>query len=374
MKQLLSVWGVITTITTLLLAVAPAWAAPPTYSLTSLGLVSTRQICEGWQTPAGVGINDAGRVTGIYCLQNGTPQGELRGFLWTPQHGMVDLGLPSGVTDPTTLVLPSGINARGQIAGIVFNYPPSPRIEDAFVWDRGSFNLIAPNVDAVAINDPGQVTGTLISNAHAFLFSHGTVRDLGVPPGAVQTNPNTINNLRHIAGSAGFPVPSPFYFSAVPVLWTGASWRVLGLPPTGDNNASAVSINNFDEIVGSSYNITNPGTSPSVYHAFLWSGGTYTVLPCVPGEYCGASSINDAGMIGGGTIFSDVGVVWFGGQPYDINTLVNPHDPLHGQMRLTGATLNARGEILSNGIYTSGPNNGRFEVFVLSPSDTVAQQ
>ena len=102
----------------LLLAATPASAAPPLYSLTPLGLVSTPQICEGQHaTPAGLGINNTGSVTGTYCVQNGTPQGEIRGFLWTPQGGAVDLGLPPDVTDPTTIVTPFGINARGQIVG-----------------------------------------------------------------------------------------------------------------------------------------------------------------------------------------------------------------------------------------------------------------
>ncbi len=59
----------------------------------------------------------------------------------------------------------------------------------------------------------------------------------------------------------------------------------------------------------------------------------------------------------------------------NLNTLIDPKDPLYNQVQLfLGGSINANGEILSEGIYTSGPNNGRFEVFVLSPNDTVAQQ
>jgi len=239
-------------------------------------------------------------VTGIYCAQNGTPQGEVRGFLWTPQLGAVDLGLPPGVTDPTTIVKPFGINARGQIVGEVAN----SSFDDDFVWDRSGFTLIAADAQALAINNPGQVTGRLYSPGHAFLYSNGAVMDLGVGvPGATESGGDAINNLGHIAGWAGIPAPAPAYVSIVPMVWTGAAWRVLGKPIAGNDYAYQSSINNFDEIVG----VSNSNNSPM--HAFLWKDGVYTVLPCLPDQYCAASSINDAGTIVGAT--NTVGVIWF---------------------------------------------------------------
>jgi hypothetical protein len=316
------------TIAALLVSVVPAWAAPPTYSLTPLGLVSTPQICEGHQTPEGVDINAAGQVTGTYCLQNGT-QSEIRGFLWTPQHGMVDLGLPPGVTDPTTAVYPFSINARGQIAGEVRN----SSLDEAFVWDRGSFNLIAPNAQAFAINDPGQGTGNLAN--HAFLFSHGVLRDLGLgAAGATASRGFAINNLGHIAGEAYIPVPAPAYYSVVPILWSGAAWQVLGKPPLSGDYTLPGSINNFDEIVGVSYSSNTP-----VEHAFLWKG----------------RSVHRVALLAGPVLRGQL-----------------DHDPLHGQVRIGGGVLNARGEILTGGIYTGGQYDGRFEVFIATPNQGVA--
>lgn len=256
--------------TVLLLTAMPAWAAPPTYSLTPLGLVSTPQSCEGGHlTPKGSGINDSGRVTGTYCLQNGTSQ-VAHGFLWTRQGGVADLGLPPGMTDPTTSVTSSGINARGQIAGVVSN----SSLYDAFVWDRGSFTLFATQAGVTGINDPGQVTGFLFPDGHAFLYSHGEVSDLGVAPGATYSHGEAINNLGHIAGDGGFPAPTPVNYSEVPILWMGNEWHVLGTPYAGDYYASPTSINNYDEIVGISINST-----AGVFHAFLWKDGAYTVRP-----------------------------------------------------------------------------------------------
>src|SRR5215469_5415085 len=344
----------------LLLAATPARAARPLYSLTPLGLVSTPQICEGQHaTPAGLGINNAGSVTGTYCVQKGTPQGEIRGFLWTLRGGAVDLGLPPGVTDPTTIVTPFGINARGQIVGELIN----SSVHDAFVWDSGRFTIIAAG-QAHAINDPGQITGEVYSPVmQAFLFSHRAVRHLGVDAaGATDSRAFAINDLGHIAGVADIPVPGPASVSTVPILWTGTAWRVLGKPPTGDDYALATSINSFDEIVGEAFSNNTPAM-----HAFLWKHGVYTVLPCLPARYCLASSINDARVIVGGE------VIWFGGQPYDLNTLIDPKDPLHGHVSsISGQTINANGEILGGGIYTSGPYSGRREIFVLSPEAQAA--
>jgi probable HAF family extracellular repeat protein len=171
------------------------------------------------------------------------------------------------------------------------------------------------------------VTGTLLAVSHAFLYSHGTVRDLGIGvPGAIESRGAAINILGHVTGEAAIPVPGPAGVSIVPMLWTGTAWRVLGKPATGDDYALPNSINDFDEIVGASF--TNSGSM----HAFYWKDGTFTVLSCLPGWECSAAAINDAGMIDGGPT-SGVGVVWIGGKVFDLNALIDPNDPLHAQVR-----------------------------------------
>jgi probable HAF family extracellular repeat protein len=331
-----------------------ATAAQPSYTLTPLGLPNAPGCAaHGFLTPVPVSINDAGHVAGIYCFVttiNGTQQGIVHGFFWTPQRGAVDIGLPPGTTDPRTSVWPRGINNRGEIVGYVLNSIG----ENAFTWHRGrGMTVIASHAYAVGVNDLGQVAGGL--GATAFLFSRGMVTDLGTIPGAGGSNAFGINNLGHIAGTAPLPT-TPFTVTAI--LWTGGQWRNLGIP-AGDATVFPFGINNFDEIVGISFDANGH------YRAFLWNGD-FTILPCLSGQECDAAAINDAGTIVG--FFSHGAAVWIGGAVFDLNTLIDPRDPLRGQVDLgQGESINGRGDITAIGFYTSGPHNGDFEAFVLHP-------
>ena len=108
-------------------------------------------------------------------------------------------------------------------------------------------------------------------------------------------------------------------------------------------------------------------------YAFVWKDGAYTILPCPPPvSRCSASSISDNGtIVGGGTDpnSGDFLALWIGGEFYELNTLIDPNDPLRTQVRLGDGFINASGQIVTDGVYTSGPYYGRFEVFVLSPED-----
>jgi probable HAF family extracellular repeat protein len=220
-----------------------------------------------------------------------------------------------------------------------------------------------PGDQALAINNRGQVTG--ISNValgptHGFLYFRGKRTDLCAPPALCGTG-YAINDAGHIAGGAAASDNGA-------ALWNGANWRDLGVPP-GENDALALGINVFDEVVGISFNNTTN-------HAFLWNGA-FTILPCLAGVGCEATAINNAGTIVG---FANVTapVVWLQGRVYDLNTLIDPHDPLYGQVRLTSASaVNNRGQIAANGCYITGPKVGLCYGFILDPThdkDRVADQ
>jgi uncharacterized membrane protein len=335
-------------------------AAQPSYTITPLGL-PTAPSCSaiGQDTPEAVSINDAGQVAGIDCFVatiNGTQQGIVRGFFWTPQRGAIDIGLPPGTTDPTTSVWTRGINNRGEIVGYVLNSIGNY----AFTWKRPrGITVIASDANAVGINASGQVIGGLLKANHAFLFSHHMVTDLGTIPGAINSHAFGINYLGHIAGNADVPAAPPVVYNSPALLWTGGQWRNLGIP-AGDVSTFVGGINNFDEIAGFSFDANGH------YRAFLWNGD-FTILPCLSGQECDAAAINDAGTIVG---FANFGaVVWIGGAVFNLNTLIDPRDPLRSQVQLTFATsINDRGDITVNGSYTSGPHNGENEAFVLRPS------
>ena len=353
------------------LITVPAYADSITYTLTPLGL-PTQPGCtsNGETAPFPNSINDAGRVVGIYC----GPQGAVRGFFWTPQQGAVDIGLPPDVPDNMAAsVFPSNINNQDEIVGTVLSNTPNQQSRHyAFAWtSRQGMTVIVNGGDAVGINDPGQMTGGLITNNyHAFLYLHGTMRDLGTIPGAINSNAAAINNLGHIAGSAYIVEPSPAHESVPALLWTGSQWRDLGTP-AGDVLAYTSGINNFDEIVGVP---AATDASGEHYHAFEWNA-QFTALPCPSGEGirgCSASAINDAGTIVGATSHAVNGIVWIAGQVFYLNALIDPNDPLRGQVYLLNAgSINNPGEIAVLGQYTSGPNAGKYEAFVLSPGEPI---
>jgi hypothetical protein len=58
------------------------------------------------------------------------------------------------------------------------------------------------------------------------------------------------------------------------------------------------------------------------------------------------------------------------GSAYDLNTLIDPHDPLYGQVRLTSASaVTNRGQIAANGCYIAGPKDGQCYAFILDPTE-----
>jgi hypothetical protein len=56
------------------------------------------------------------------------------------------------------------------------------------------------------------------------------------------------------------------------------------------------------------------------------------------------------------------------GVPDDLNTLIDPRDPLKGQLNLFFAkSINNRGNIVVNGTYQSGPKHNEYDIFLLTP-------
>jgi uncharacterized membrane protein len=303
------------------------------------------------------------RSPGLYC-RNATA----RGFLW--RHGkFIDLGIPAGFSDDTTtLVTPSGINDRGDIAGTV----QKGATLNAFLWQDRKMTVVVNGVIATGINNAGEITSFIFKSGgyHTFLYSHGGVRDLGTLPGATGMRAFAINNRGHIAGEADFP-PPPSINSPL-ALWTGASWRNLGSVPGDLVETFPFSINAFDEIVGfSSY--------PGGFRAFLWNGG-FTVLPCTPaGALCEATGINDGGtIVGSSTLLVDAGtsivtpLIWFKGSAFDLASLIDPRDPLRGQVSLQAYRINNSGGIVADGEYQGGPKTGQLDVFLVTPVEEVA--
>lgn len=213
-----------------------------------------------------------------------------------PIYTAVDLGTLGGGKE-TAVGL--GINASGQVTGV------SPVVGGgghAFLYsggtmtDLGNLTLAQPWLDSIGlgINASGQVTGSSTVDdgihTHAFLYSSGTMTDLGTLGGGYSYG-SGINASGQVTGDSlttGDSVAHAF-------LYSGGTMTDLGT--LGGGWSSGLGINASGQVTG--YSNT---TGDAAEHAFLYSGGTMYDLNdlLVPGfgtTLWLASAINDSSQI-----------------------------------------------------------------------------
>jgi len=175
-----------------------------------------------------------------------------------------------------------------------------------------------PDGLAMGINDLGQVVG-----------------GSGI---CTAFNPNLLINLQSVHA----------------LLWQNG--RLVDLGNLGGTTGQALgnlayAINNRGQVVG-----VSDLSGDTTFHAFLWTAASKMQdLGTLPGDAASlAISINDPGVVVGLSIDASGNtraVVWRGGVPTDLNTLVQPSSSLY---LLTSCSINARGEITGLGITASG--------------------
>ena len=191
-----------------------------------------------------------------------------------------------------------GINSSGQVVGT----SGSTNGEHAFLYSGGSMQDLgalpgAANISAAnAINDSGQVVGS--SNQRAFLYSGGVMHDLGTLPGAdsraYSTEAFAINNNGQIAGTS----------AGQAFLYAGGNMHALGTLLGGALSFGS-GTNNSGQVVGYSY--VGP-IAAGEFHAFLYSGGNMQDIGVLQGSTYNmsfATGINDNGEVVGGSYAPD---------------------------------------------------------------------
>jgi probable HAF family extracellular repeat protein len=231
-------------------------------------------------------INDSAQITGSSV--NSVSQEHA--FLFSG-GSMSDLGTLTGDTFSSG----HGINRSGQITG----GSGSNNVEHAVVFSNGAITDLGTlggiSSRGIGINQSGQVTGFSLNSdgfSDAFLFSKGTMSDLGRLSGGVGSAGNAINDSGQVAGQSDTSTGDIHA-----VLFSNATISDLGTIP-GDNQSRALAINQLGQIVGRSQ-------SPGLTRPFLFNNGTMSdlnnLIPADSGwTLITAEGINDDGQITGG--------------------------------------------------------------------------
>lgn len=244
-----------------------------------------------------------------------------RGFAWSGgrMRMLPTLGGNNGFA--------AGANNRGQITGWAETSQFDPSCEGAGPGLSGQVLqflpvIYGPGDDAIqalpliegdssgaatAINDHGQAAGISgscdqavgrRSAAHAVLWDHGTVTDIGagVLTAPFWNTPMAINEHGDVVGFAGDPSDDTGGITHA-FIWTRAGGMQLLDTDPGDNS-TATGINAQRQVVG--YFVAGDGS----LHAFVWdSGNGMRDLNDFKGSYPNvialADDINDAGVITG---------------------------------------------------------------------------
>jgi probable HAF family extracellular repeat protein len=219
-----------------------------------------------------------------------------------------------------------GINESGQISGnqaLNNPYRATPQPLDPAIYTPGTWNNLGvaqtyprgTRLGAYAdlymlddVNDAGFAVGSQrrygLSGSSAILTTPAfdAVIALPIPYGGYAA---AINSRNLIVGTTGSNSSSGEYSHAFLYDYNAETLVDLGTL-SGGLTSSAADINDSDQVVGSSWLVTQPTSiyDPTQYHAFLWENGTMTDLndrlPAGSGWILtAATAINDSGDIVG---------------------------------------------------------------------------
>jgi probable HAF family extracellular repeat protein len=268
--------------------VGEAYSSPGEYAFLYSGGTMSSLGTPGGTFAEALGINDSGQVAG----EGTTASGISRAFLYA-NGKMTVLGTLGGTESHAY-----AINRTGQVAGAADT--ASGALHAALFYNGTVTDLGTPpgakSTSAEAINDNGQAVGQADlgdGRFHAVLYEGGQVTDLGALPGGGSLSEATgINNVGQIVGSSDYQSDRNFQHA---FLYSNGTMADLGTFP-GGSYSRAIGINDLGQIVGTS----DDGTGPS--RPFLLDGGVMTDLndlltPGSPWLLSDVIAINDHGQI-----------------------------------------------------------------------------
>jgi probable HAF family extracellular repeat protein len=230
-----------------------------------------------------VGINARGDVLAMTRLGSDRIDTRYRAVLWRDNVG-VDLGDLSDSTVHYPSTWAYAWNNRGQIVGSsrVTEVPrahgdPPTYVTHAFLWENGIMRDLGV-LGVVDINANGVMVGT--STEGAFIWENGVVRNLGVAPGHY-TRAMAINDRGQVMGTVDSDGCTAFF-------WENGQWQIIA--PSG--SFCPIGLGPNGEVIGFGQDI---GASHStVEHALIWQAGR--LIDLGPGE---PRAINNRGEVVG---------------------------------------------------------------------------
>lgn len=235
----------------------------------------------------------------------------------------------------------NAINSTGAIAGTVYSGNSAYVAE----WSGGTMSNLGISGYGTAINDAGQIAGgtlTASGQLHAFLWSNGTLVDLGTLPGMTWSSAYGINSSGQVVGTS-----SSGGFSSAFVSNGSGLTAVNG--SLGGANSYGMAINNQGVVVGNGQN------AQGYLHAFEASSKGTVDLGTLGGSQSYAYGINDAGTVVGYSYLagnqSTHAFVYLDGVLIDLNTLLAPEDS--GWTIDAAYGINAGGDIAAFGSFNN---------------------
>lgn len=219
-------------------------------------------------TSTAVSINNDGIIAGFGSYREGTHYCPCSQFILWDDDGPHLLGVYPNENNGDNGARATAINDRGEIVGWSVDFDPVSRMR-AVVWYQSEWRQLAgltatgPS-QANGINNQGQIVGWSEDAdhiRHAVIWDGGTIVDLGSPGEAT-----AINERGDVVGTVQLTGPNGEIITRAALWERNADGAVELSPLPGSQNSYALAINNRSNVVGYS---ANSGLDPHL-RATLW--------------------------------------------------------------------------------------------------------
>ena len=289
----------------------------------------------------------------------------------------------SAIGSAATSTVATAMSDNGKVTG---GYNPGAGPEaHAFLYSHGTLTDLGTlaggiSSDGIAVNSAGQVAGHYLLadgvTSRGFIYSRGASRDLGTL-GGTMNNPAAINENGQVTGSstlAGDVFEHAYLFG---------KQGLVDLGTLGGDFSSGLAINDRGQVAGTSATPASLGL-----HAFLYSNGSMVDLGDLGGGYSTVgdggtntqSAINSRGEVAGWSyvdLFTFHGFLYTHGSLLDLGTLggsysvalaVNGNSQVLGYSTLLGDT-DVHGFLYARGVMTDLGTLGGSAVFPTAMND-----